>query len=122
MGKTLFGIDIAVLLNDAIGNDVRQGILTRVTQGERDPENLLAGPAQSSAEYTFNGFKEVKALNNISPLTELDRTVISILGASCAVTPRIGDTISLDGETFRITAQPKEDPAAALFECYCEEL
>ena len=119
----LFGLDLAGIINDAMGADVLQGTLQKKVQIARDPARLTGGRNGGFATgVPFNGFFEERAESNKGgTLTRLQGKVISVLGGSlpAGTIPQSGDRLTLEGASY-IISKTARDPAAALYECQVE--
>jgi len=123
----LFGIDIAGEVAD--GFETAGGVFTaelsKVIEGERDPENLSAGRATVTKLYGCKGFWEdykTKEIDGTQVHAE-DRKAL-ILGGTLptGIVPTKGDKISITeagvtelGYILRV----ERDPAAATYILYC---
>lgn len=58
MGTPLFGVDIAGIVADALGDGLPDVTITRMVEGDPDPDNLTGGPTLTPAEFTAKGFWE----------------------------------------------------------------
>ena len=121
----LFGLDIAAIIDDAMGADLLQGQLRKKARksGGRPAGSLTAGNAEDFGDpVAFNGFMEERTEENRGgSLTRLEGRVISVLGGSLPddTTPERGDSLTLEGKTY-IIIETMRDPAGAVFECMVE--
>jgi len=115
----LFGIDIAAEIAEAFDGELQTGSFTRITKGARDPNNLSAGKTTSSTVvHTFEGYiEDVDAVYKGDSLVRDAGLQVAILGASVSprVVPKIGDTVTIDGQTVKLTKLLERDPASALY-------
>lgn len=116
---SLFGVDIASEINQAMGQGLLPVTLTKATTGTRTTGSLTSGTVPSTDDYTGRGFLsdyKDRQINGTSVLTG-DRKV-SILGASLptGIVPAAADKVTIEGSTFNIV-NVKRDPAAAMYTC-----
>jgi hypothetical protein len=115
----LFGVDIAGVLNKALGPGLLVVKLVKVTPGTRDPADLAAGTEPTSKTYTAKGLVADFALSQFDGVTiqRGDRKVL-YLGASLpsGVVPSIGDHAIAEGVESEIVAVQR-DPASATYVC-----
>lgn len=120
----LFGLDIAGVLNDAMGSDLLQGQLRKKAREARAPGNLTGGTAGAFGDpVDFNGFIEERSEENRgNTLTRLGGKVVSVLGGSlpAGTIPERGDSLAIEGETY-VIKKTTRDPAGAMYECQVEE-
>lgn len=128
MGNELFGVDIAGIIADVIGDAVFDVTITRYIRGERDPENLTGGRPVEPETVECKGFWE--------DFTGLPPPGVNIeAGDRKAVL--IGDTIPAGGlprKNDKITVHEdmgdislfchgplSRDPAAAVYVYQCKD-
>lgn len=115
----LFGIDIAGLVHDNISDGVLPATLIKVTEGERDPNNLAGGLNSTETSYSARGFIDSYNDNQINNTTVLrsDRR-ITLIGNSIQgrQIPNTDDKITIEGSTYDIV-NVQRDPAAATYVC-----
>lgn len=129
MGNELFGVDIAGIVADALGDDVFDVTITREVHGDRDPDNLTAGRERAAPlNFDCKGFWE--DFSNTPPGIALE------VGDRKAVL--IGDTIPPEalpilrndkitvhedmGDVSLYVERPvRRDPAAAVYEFQCRD-
>lgn len=120
MGNKLFGLDIAAIVNGAMGSGLPDVTLVKVTSGGRDPADPTSQLAETTANKAAKGFIEnysEEALTNTS-IRRTDR-LISVLGDSIAdgAVPQMGDRLVAEGTTWEIVSVPGRDPAGAVYLC-----
>lgn len=97
----------------------RPCVLTRVTLGDRDPENLTAGRTKTTTTIPCKGFETSWSKQFIAG-TEVvagDRFV-ALLGYSLgSVVPKVGDSITIGSVTAPIVAIASRDDAQAAYVC-----
>jgi hypothetical protein len=96
----------------------RSVVLTRITYGARNSSDLTAGQAKTSTTYPCKGFETSWSKRFIGGVEVAagDRFV-ALLGYSLAVTPKIGDTITIGGVTAPVIAISSRDDAQAAYVC-----
>ena len=115
----IFGIDIAGIINDALGDSMFDQVLIKSVKTE-DPDDSTKIVSVDTS-YPCKGFVDVfedKWVNGTT-VKVTDRKII-ILGASLqtGIEPEPGDTITAEGKNFTIVDDGvKRDPAAATYEC-----
>jgi len=128
----LFGVDIAGEIARGLGSQMLDAVLTKVTPGTRGAGSLTAGRTVDavSTAYPCKGFTEaysdfhlgatagVNGGRDSSLIMAGDRKV-TLFGGTLpdAIDPKPGDTITIEGETWRIVGDVKRDPVAATFIC-----
>lgn len=122
MGIELFGLDIAEMVNDVMGDDLVQMTLIKDTIGSRDSDNLAAGQSKTTTSHICNGFTSSYKQKDIAGTTiRINDTKISILGASLSdgIFPVPGDRIITENNTYTIQEKGvSRDPAAAKYDCH----
>ena len=120
----LFGLDIAGIVNDAIASagNLRPVTLTKTISGTRTSGSLTGGNNPTTTTHTCQGFRDSSVMVMEGTNTRTTGRFVSILGASISppTAPESGDTVTIDGETFRINGVPEVDPANALYRCAVE--
>lgn len=117
----VFGLNIAQIVNDAItaAGGLVDGTLTKQAIGQRDPDNLTAGPAVTTASHAFKGFAETRMSPRLAAGSDVPQSdaVISILGASVAppAVPEANDEVTIENTTYLLLSLRERDPAAALY-------
>lgn len=118
---TLFGLDIAAEVNNAISaaGNIAEATLVKVTPGTRTPGQLSGGTNPTRTSHAARGIRESITRRRPETLLQDTRAIISLLGASIAggAIPETGDEIIIEGETFTIIGPVERDPAAALYVC-----
>jgi hypothetical protein len=118
---TLFGIDMAGVINEAMGADLLPATLTRPVPGTRASGSLSGGETvgATSAAYPCRGFCEDYTAREIDGThVRIGDRKILLLGGSLpdAIDPQPGDTIAIEGTSWRVQ-RVERDPAAATFTC-----
>lgn len=114
---TLFGVDIAGIINQEMGSLLLPLTVTRITDGVRTPGAIVTGPTQATSVHAGRGIisdYETKFRAN-DLIKEGDREVM-ILGASIDIVPAPGDRVTIEGGTYDIVSVSR-DPAAATYLC-----
>ena len=114
----LFGIDLAGIINDALGPLVLEGTLSTV-EHRRDSECLSGGWSKKIVRHGCRGFIDTKiSMREGDALPAMGSGKVLILGASLpeGVVPDVSDLVEFEGITFTIKSI-KRDPAAATYEC-----
>lgn len=120
----LFGIDIAGIVNKAMGSGLPAVTLVKVTPGLRVDGSLTAGTNPSTNQFPARGFVDTyqdKAIDG-TLIKQGDRKML-ILGASIAggQVPSQGDQVIAESRTYEVI-DVKRDPAAATYECQCRAI
>jgi hypothetical protein len=119
---TLFGIDMAGVINEAMGADLLPATLTRPVPGTRAGGSLSGGETvgATSTAYPCRGYCENYRTREIDgTLVRVGDRKIMLLGGSLpdAIDPQPGDLIAIEGATWRVVNGVERDPAAATFIC-----
>lgn len=127
MGTELFGVDIAGIVADNIGDGVLDVVITRYTAGTRTPGNLTGGLNRSPATVTgIKGFWEDFATQFSAPpgvaLEVNDRKAV-LIGDTIPAggMPLRNDAITIDGQTLYMAQPIAVDPARAVYEFLCRD-
>ena len=120
MGNPLFGLDIASIVNDAMGGGMPDAVLIKVTPGGRDPLTPNKQLPETTTRHTAKGFVgeyEEKAFADTT-IRRTDR-LIHLFGESIqgGAIPQKGDSIEIEGGTWKIEGVPGRDPAGAVYDC-----
>lgn len=119
MAPSLFGIDIAGIVNDSIqgAGGLRPAVLTKATYGARTAGSLSGGKAKTTKDYAASGLIEDYRDDQIDGevIVRGDRKVM-LLGASIegGVIPAVGDEVTIEGASYRVEHVTR-DPAAATY-------
>lgn len=131
MGKKLFGLDIAKLVNDNItkAGGLESLTLTKYTSGTATVGALTEGTNDSPSSSTGQGIIETISEKEDGlllrgtgrrpkTLVEGATAIVTILGGSLpdGVIPEANDQVTIDGATYEILTA-EADPAQASFEC-----
>ena len=117
---SLFGLDIAGIVNDAFtqAGGVLDATLTKVEPGTRTPGDLAGGTNSTSTAHACKGFVEQRTSRRMGDtLVQVAGEYVSILGASlpAGVEPEPSDSVTIEGRTFVVIEVTERDPAAALY-------
>lgn len=118
----LFGLDIAGMINDYMGEGLLPLTLTKVVKSLDSGSTTMT--TTSTTSYSGRGFieafKDIELLARDNTVQASDRRVV-VLGASLpgGVVPNKGDQITIEGKTYYLVDILKRDPAAATYECHC---
>lgn len=120
MGNTLFGIDIAGIIDQEMSAGLLDLTLIKITPGTRTVGQLTAGTNPTSASTAGKGIIDDYQDRQINETTikRGDRRVL-IIGNSLsggAVIPEAGDQVTIEGATYEIVGVER-DPAAATYTC-----
>lgn len=114
---TLFGVDIAGVIAQAMGPGLLAATLIKVFPGTRTSGNLAGGTNASTLSYPARGFTESYRASQIDGdlVRRGDRKVV-LLGATIPgrVVPEAGDRLTIEGRTFSVV-RVERDPAAATY-------
>lgn len=118
---TIFGIDIAAEIADAIGpSDATAATLISVTPGTRTPGSPSAGTNPTTASYGCRGFVVDYAAGQIDgALIVTGDRLVSLIAKSInggATTPKPGDRLACRGRTYSIV-RVEGDAAEAMWHC-----
>lgn len=120
----LFGLDIAGLVNNAIGSagGVRPAVLYQTLNSLRTAGNLTGGNNAQTVPHNCQAFVDSSTERRTGTLTTEGGDFVSILGASISppAIPKPSDQVLLDGVTYTITEIAEVDPAQALYRCRVE--
>lgn len=124
MGNELFGLDIAGIVADAMGDKLLPVTITRRPAGARQPGNLTGGPQFGAPQlFTCAGFWE-DFTRTPPPNVELqlgDRKAV-LLGDTVpaeALPFVVNDEITIEGPTLYFVQILSRDPAAAVYTLLC---
>lgn len=114
----LFGVDIAGVIAQAMGNGLLPATLIKTTAGERSSGEVTAGTNPSTSSTSCRGFiEDYKDYQLTSSLIKTGDKKITLLGGTLAgVVPKPGDKITIESSTYNII-KVMRDPAAATYEC-----
>jgi hypothetical protein len=118
---SLFGVDIAQEIFTAFNGQLLTGTLTKVTPGTRTSGALAGGTNPTSVNYTFQGFVDLKSEVNTPAWSQQGGRFVTIIGNSIspAAVPQPGDSITIEGTTYKVH-EVERDPAAATYTCKVE--
>lgn len=117
---TLFGVDIAGILNAELGPNLLPATLHVREPSTRNALDLSAGNTPSPTDYPCRGFTELKASSRWSDGTvRVGGRIVSILGASlpAGIEPKTDHGVTIEGVVYRIVGEVTRDPAGAMFVC-----
>lgn len=129
MGNEMFGVDIAGIIADALGDGVFDVTITREVQGARAPGNLTGGRQKAAPQsWTCKGFWD--DFSGPQPGIDLqlgDRKAV-LLGDTIpagALPILRNDLITVhedEGDVALYVEKPtRRDPAAAVYEFQCRD-
>lgn len=128
MGNQLFGVDIAEILLDAMGDGLFRVSIERAVEGDRDPDNLTGGRAVEPETVEAIGFWDDFTGSPPPGVTiELGDRKLVLLGDSIPTGghPRRNDKCTVhedDGDVAQFCVGPiSRDPAAAVFTYQCRD-
>jgi hypothetical protein len=120
----LFGIDIAGIVNEAMGSGLPVVTLVKVTAGVRVDGSLTGGTNPTTNQFPARGFVDdyKDAAIDGTLIKRGDRKVL-VLGASIAGSqvPTQGDKLIAESRTYEVV-DVKRDPASATYECQCRAI
>ena len=111
-----FGIDIAALVNDALGDAMPDAVLTKRTAGTRGAD-ITAGNGLTSVDYPCKGMRAGRNDSVGGSFVRSKVPSLAILAASLpdGVVPEAGDTVTIEGDTY-LVSRMKSDEAQAMYE------
>lgn len=122
---SLFGIEIDQIVSDALDGQLKTATLTRDGEYpagvEYDPiddryEDANGDPVSepSDQEFTTEGIVESYSDKMISEgLVEQNDRKILLIAKKLGTTPKSGDKITIESETYTVVGVPERDPASA---------
>lgn len=117
MGQSLFGIDIAGLINQYVASGLLDATLTKLTPGTRTGGALSSGTNPTSADYACKGIivrqTVVEFKGQLAPAGSKEIMLGGDSIASGAI-PELNDRITIEGIVYQIN-QLDRDPAAATY-------
>ena len=116
---SLFGVNIASIVKQAIGPGVRPATLIVVTQGSRTDGSPAAGRNATEQSIACRGVRIENRGQLVSgELVGKDDAIILLVADSITggATPKTSDKITIEGRT-RPIVRVEEDPARATFTC-----
>lgn len=130
MGTELFGVDIAGIVADALGDGLPEALVMKGTgpaDGEprRDPNNLSGGLVRGNP-IPFRGSGFWEDYTGMAPpaadIKLFDRRAV-LIGDTFKGDwiPGAGDNITIDGETRFVVRLEKLDPARAVYAFQCRD-
>lgn len=117
MPKLLSGF-IAKQIAKNIGPQVKPATLIKVTNGQRIPGQVSSGTNPVETSYAARGFVEAFTIRLFDgTLVQTDDKKISLLGGTIAggQVPIVGDKVTIEGGTYRITGILERDPDGAMY-------
>jgi hypothetical protein len=130
MGNAIFGLDLAGIIADTLGDEVFDVTVTRETPGQRDPENLTGGLVPGTPlVFTGKGFwEDVSGTPKPGVEYTLTDRVAVLLGDTFdagALPLILNDAVTVHepiGDITLYAVQPlKRDPAAAVYQYLCRD-
>lgn len=128
MGNELFGVDIAGIIADALGDGLPDVTITRNTRGERDPDNLTGGRPTEPTTVKCKGFWE--DFTGTPPpgiVVELGDRKLVLIGDTIPPGghPRRNDACTVHEDMGDVTlynvGPVSRDPAAATYAYQCRD-
>lgn len=117
---SLFGVDIAGAIGDALGPELLSATLHKTSAGSRTPGSLTGGNNPTETGYAAKGVvddysdREVDGTN----IRVGDRRVLLLASTiASAQVPDQGDAITIEGTRYEVVGPVKRDPAAAMYLC-----
>lgn len=117
---SLFGVDIAGIINREMGPGLLALTLIQVSEGARNAD-ATQGLTLTETSHSGRGFIEDWTLGQLGlelgagVLIRAGDKKITLLGASVTVVPQPGWKVTLEGTTYNIEAIVTRDPAAATY-------
>lgn len=114
---SLFGIDIAGILNDAMtrAGGLTPGVLTRKTVTQPTAVNPGGGGTVKTETHAFQGALE-SGERRVSGLRQtVQGEFLTIMGASLEVEPRTNDAVEIEGRQLTLAQLVERDPASAAY-------
>lgn len=125
MGQELFGVDIAGIINDAVGPGLLPVVVTRYTPGDRQPGNLTGGRPKTPATVTgIRGiWEDVPRTPPAGVEILLNDRVAMLIGDSIPAggRPERNDAVTINGITLYCVQLIAEDPASAHLKYLCRD-
>jgi hypothetical protein len=128
MGNQLFGVDIAGILLDAMGDGLFPVTIEREVEGDRDPDNLTGGrPVEPETVEAIGFWEDFSGSPPPGVVIELGDRKLVLLGDSIPAggQPRRNDkcTVHEDGgDISQFCVGPvSRDPAAAVYSFQCRD-
>jgi len=117
VGKNLFKANISGAIKKAIGPNVLDATLTKVTPGSRTSGSLTGGTNPTSVSYSGKGFVDTYKDGTIDGtiIKEGDKMVV-LIGDYFPIAPEANDKITIEGSTHIVVAVGR-DPDAATYTC-----
>lgn len=113
----IFGTDIRKIIGDVTKSNLPPLVLTRVSPGTRDPNNLAGGTNPTEQSFSGEGVVTFVSKRTKEGLPSDIVARVTIVGQSIGdVTPRSGDRVTADGTTYVIKSV-RTDPASASHVC-----
>lgn len=119
----LFGLDVSGLVAKHIGPGVYDATLTSITKGARGA-NSTAGQATVETTLLGRGFVDNFAATLVDgTVIRIEDVKVVLLGDSfiVSINPKPGDTVTIQGSTYRVIRLIGRDPASAIFELQCRK-
>ena len=129
MGNTLFGVDIAGIIADAMGDGLLPVTITREINGARAPGNLTGGRAKTPARFECIGFWDDINPSSVPAGIEIEATDRRLVLIGDTVQPGgfplRNDACTVEEETGPLTLYCVQalsrDPAAAVYSYLCRD-
>ena len=126
MGKPLFGIDIAALIDGALSGGLLDVIITRPDRGARNPGDLTGGRPATQATAEAKGFwEDFSSDRERGPGLDIeadDRKAV-LIGDTIpdGWVPRRNWSLTIDGQTLYVVRPLSVDPARAVYVFLCRD-
>lgn len=118
MATRLLSGTIARKLAQKLGKHLKPATLIKVTPGTRTPGAVSGGTNPTEASHRARGMVETVTIAPV-PGSTVRRTQIqvSLLGKTIAggVEPSVGDKVTIEGATYRLTEIVGRDPDGAMW-------
>lgn len=114
----LFGVDMAGLIAQEMGQQLLPATLIKVFPGTRTAGNLAGGTNPVTRSYRARGFtSELEERFIDGDTVKRGDRAVTLLGASIPgrVVPEAGDRLTIEGKTWAVVAIVDRDAAAATY-------
>lgn len=120
MTTTLFGLDIANIVNEAItaAGRLQDVTLIKITPGTRTPGQLTGGTNPTPSLFSAQGYQDTLNVFRSDTVVKDASAAVGILGASIQgdQVPVAGDKVTIGSITYRIL-KVQADPVQGLYLC-----
>lgn len=114
----LFGIDVAAILADAMGDGLPDAVLIKKTPGAVNLSNITGGSSPSPAPYPCKGLLSAVTQGVFdASLVRTKDLQVTILGGTLpsGIVPASNDRLTIEGKTYDVVTLGARDPAAATY-------